>query len=86
MKSRKLAKSSVVRRSIYVKGRTPSISLEPQFWAALDEIASERGTSVTALVRNVDADRGNANLCSAIRVFVLRHYQDQISTIQTPTA
>jgi len=86
MKSRKLAKSSVVTRSIYIKGRTPGVSLEPQFWAALEEIATERGMSVSALVTNVDADRGNGNLCSAIRLFVLRYYQDQISAIQSPTA
>ena len=67
--------------STAVAGHKTSISLEPQFWAALDEIASERGTSVTALVRNVDADRGNGNLCSAIRLFVLRYYEDRISAL-----
>jgi predicted DNA-binding ribbon-helix-helix protein len=67
------------RYSITVAGRKTGISLEPQFWAALAEIATWRGTSATALVTNVDADRGNANLCSAIRVFVLRYYQDRIS-------
>jgi len=29
----------------------------------------------------VNADRGNANLSSAIRVFVLRYYQDRISAL-----
>jgi len=67
--------------STAVAGHKTSISLEPQFWAALKEIATERGTSVAALVTNVNADRGNANLSSAIRVFVLRHYQDQISAL-----
>jgi predicted DNA-binding ribbon-helix-helix protein len=69
------------RYSITVAGRKTGVSLEPQFWAALEEIATERGLSVAALVRNVNADRGNANLSSAIRVFVLRHYQDRISAL-----
>jgi len=81
MKSRKLAKSQVFKHSITIKGRNTTVSLEPQFLAALKEIATWRGTSVSALVTNVNADRGNANLCSAIRVFVLRYYQDQISAL-----
>jgi predicted DNA-binding ribbon-helix-helix protein len=35
--------------------------------------------AVKALVANVNAERGNANLSSAIRLFVLQHYEDQIS-------
>jgi predicted DNA-binding ribbon-helix-helix protein len=58
-------------------GRKTGVSLEPQFWAALEEIATERGMSMSALVTGVHADRGNANLSSAIRVFVLRYYQDR---------
>ena len=73
------------RHSIRVARHKTSFSLEPEFLAALKEIANERGLSVAALVTNVDADRGNANLSSAIRVFVLRYYQDRISAIQTPT-
>jgi predicted DNA-binding ribbon-helix-helix protein len=58
-----------------------SLSLEPQFLAALKEIATDRRTPVSVLVADVDADRGNANLSSAIRLFVLRHYQDRISAL-----
>jgi predicted DNA-binding ribbon-helix-helix protein len=70
------------RHAIRVAGHQTSISLEPEFLAALKEIATERGLSVAALVTNVDADRGNANLSSAIRVFVLRHYQDRILALR----
>jgi predicted DNA-binding ribbon-helix-helix protein len=63
--------------SIRVVGHKTSVSLEPQFLAALKEIATERGMSVSALVTGVKADRGNANLSSAIRVFVLRYYEDR---------
>ena len=69
------------RYSIRVVGRKTGVSLEPQFWAALEEIATERGLTVSALVTGVNADRGNGNLSSAIRVFVLRYYEDRISAL-----
>jgi len=71
----------MLKHSITVAGHYTTLSLEPQFLAALKEIATERGTSVAALVADVNADRGNANLSSAIRVFVLRYYQDRISAL-----
>ena len=61
----------VLKRSISVSGHRTSISLEEPFWAALREIAETRGVSVQALVRTIDAERGEQNLSSAIRVFVL---------------
>jgi len=71
----------MLKHSITVAGHYTTLSIEPQFLAALKEIATERGTSVAALVADVNADRGNANLSSAIRVFVLRYYQDRISAL-----
>jgi predicted DNA-binding ribbon-helix-helix protein len=68
----------MLKHSITVAGHYTTLSLEPEFLAALEEIATERGLSVAALVTNVKANRGNANLSSAIRVFVLRYYQDRI--------
>jgi predicted DNA-binding ribbon-helix-helix protein len=47
------------------------VSLEAPFWDALREIAAARGRSVQALIGEIDAGRGEQNLSSAIRVFVL---------------
>jgi predicted DNA-binding ribbon-helix-helix protein len=58
------------------------MSLEPQFWEALREIAKERGSTVQELVRSINAKRRNANLSSAVRVFVLKHYSNR----RTPSA
>jgi predicted DNA-binding ribbon-helix-helix protein len=63
---------AVVKRSVMVAGHRTSVSLEAPFWAALKTIAEARATSVQALVGAVDAGRGDANLSSALRVFVLR--------------
>jgi predicted DNA-binding ribbon-helix-helix protein len=62
----------VVKRSLAIAGHRTSVSLEAPFWDALKDIAAVRGASVQALVGEIDAGRGGANLSSAIRVFVLR--------------
>jgi predicted DNA-binding ribbon-helix-helix protein len=64
--------AAVVKRSVAIAGHRTSVSLEAPFWDALKDIAAARGVSVQALIGDVDAGRGGANLSSAIRVFVLR--------------
>ena len=61
----------VVKRSLVIAGHRTSISLEDAFWRRLRRIAAERGLSVNALAAAIDAGRGEANLSSAIRVYVL---------------
>ncbi len=68
-------KSRVVKRSIVLGGHKTSVSLEDNFWEGLKEIVTERRTSLTALVGQIDAQREHGNLSSAIRLFVLAHYQ-----------
>jgi predicted DNA-binding ribbon-helix-helix protein len=70
-------RSRVVKRSIVIAGHKTSVSLEDQFWDALREIATARGTAVGILVSSIDADRKHGNLSSAIRLFVLDHYRAQ---------
>jgi predicted DNA-binding ribbon-helix-helix protein len=65
----------VVKRSVVIAGHRTSISLEDAFWKSLKDIARARGTTVTALVAAIDDERGNANLSSAIRLFVLDYYR-----------
>ena len=62
---------SVKKHSVVIAGHRTSISLEPAFWDALKAIAEQRRLSLAALVADIDAARGPANLSSAIRVFVL---------------
>jgi len=66
--------SLVRKHTLNIRGRKTSISLESEFWDALQEIADEKRLSVTELVRQIDAERKNVNLSSAIRVYVFRHY------------
>jgi predicted DNA-binding ribbon-helix-helix protein len=62
---------ALVKRSLSVSGHRTSISLEGAFWRCLKALAASRGLSASALVAEIDAGRGEANLSSAIRVFVL---------------
>ncbi len=65
------AGARVVKRSLVIAGHRTSVSLEDAFWRRLQGVAAERGLSVNALAASVDAARGEANLSSALRVFVL---------------
>ncbi len=69
------ARSAVIaKHSLAVAGHRTSISLEQAFWEGLHGVAAERGLSIAALVAEIDAARGSANLSSAIRVFVLEAF------------
>ncbi len=58
------------KRSVVIDGHRTSVSLEPEFWHALGELAHADGVSVNALVARIDRVR-TGNLSSAIRVYVL---------------
>ena len=61
-----------IKRSITIAGHRTSISLEPEFWAALQRLAKSRTISLAALVAEIDQSRGERNLSSAIRVAILQ--------------
>ena len=64
--------TAVVKRSISISGHRTSISLEDAFWSRLKALAQSREISVSRLIAEIDAARGQANLSSAIRVYVLQ--------------
>jgi len=70
-------KSSVVKRSIVIDGRKTSVSLEDAFWADLKKIAHAQRATLAELVTTIDGTREQSNLSSAIRLFVLHHYEDK---------
>ena len=65
----------VVKRSIILAGHKTSVSLEDGFWEGLKDIAKTKRKTLSDLVGGIDTDREHANLSSAIRLFVLNHYQ-----------
>ena len=63
----------IVRRSLTLSGHRTSLALEPEFWAAAERLAGQRGQSLSAFVLDIDRTRGDRNLASAVRVAVLAH-------------
>ena len=72
-------KSPVIKRSIVIGGHKTSVSLEDAFWQGLKEIAGGRDITLSDLVATIDTERQHGNLSSAIRLFVLDFYRNQLS-------
>ena len=66
---------SLRKRSVTIAGHRTSISLEPEFWAALEAAAATRGWSLARLIGEIDRareqPREGGSLSSALRVFLL---------------
>ena len=75
------AMRSITKRSVVIAGHKTSASIEDAFWNALKEVAAHRDRTVSELVEAIDANRRHANLSSAIRLFVLDVYRDQLDRI-----
>ncbi|MEC8631261.1 MAG: ribbon-helix-helix domain-containing protein [Pseudomonadota bacterium] len=66
------------KRSVTLRGHRTSVSLEPEFWTALRDIADEKGMAINALTAEIDAERElDAGLATAMRLYILRYYQDR---------
>ena len=65
------------RYSVTLHGHRTSVSLEPEFWALLKQVAEQNRLSLTALIQFIDDERLNADLpsglSSALRVYLLQH-------------
>ncbi|MDR3423302.1 MAG: ribbon-helix-helix domain-containing protein [Xanthobacteraceae bacterium] len=72
-------KSPVVKRSIVIAGHKTSVSLEDAFWRGLKDIATSRRVTLSDLVGAIDSERQHGNLSSAIRLFVLSHFQTRMN-------
>jgi predicted DNA-binding ribbon-helix-helix protein len=73
-------KSPVVKRSVVVNGHKSSVSLEEGFWAGMKEIANGRNMTLSELVTEIDKNRQQGNLSSALRLYVLEFYQKRSAT------
>jgi predicted DNA-binding ribbon-helix-helix protein len=74
---------SIQKRSVIIASHRTSVSLEPEFWAALKDIALRRDKSINELVTEIDGQR-RGNLSSALRVYVLTFLQGQLASAAEP--
>ena len=67
------------KHSVRIADHSTSITLEPEFWDALKVIATRRKLSINDLTTQIDESRGERNLSSAPRVFILDWYKKSSS-------
>lgn len=65
------SKARIVRGTAVIHGRKTSVSLEREYWEALKMTAHTKRMTVSDLVPLIDDRRTNANLSSAVRVYVV---------------
>jgi predicted DNA-binding ribbon-helix-helix protein len=65
------------KRSVSIAGHRTSVSLEREFWDALQAAARAEEKPLAALVNDIDQARGTRNLSSAIRVWLLARASSQ---------
>ena len=79
MRKRQYAsKPQAVKRSVTIAGQRKNISLEEAVWQSLKEIADYQDMTLPALVATINAERNQGILSSAIRLFVLNFYREQL--------
>lgn len=64
-----------VKHSLTLRGHRTSVSLEPEFWAAFRDLAANSDKTLNGLAIEIDEQRGDVGLASAIRVYVLKSLQ-----------
>ena len=79
-------KSAIVKRSVVIAGQKTSVSLEDSFWAALKELAREQNVPLCDLITSVNAQRSVGNLSSTLRLFVLEHFRERATRVQSTRA
>lgn len=69
------------KRSLSIHGHRTSISLEPEFWAVIDQAAEGRSQSVSGFITRLDDRRtvedSAYGLAAYLRLWVLRYVQRQ---------
>ena len=68
--------SRLINRNVKaLHGRT-SMRLEPELWAALEEICCRENTAVGEVVKRVDSAGFPGGRTSAVRVYVLNYFRE----------
>ena len=65
---------SLLKKSFTIGNHRTSISLEPEFWDALEIIAKDQNVSLSKLILKIDNEKPKdyINLASYIRIWVLK--------------
>ena len=66
----------LIKKSITIKKHRTSISLEKEFWNALEIVAIQKSSTIERIISDIDLYRNNS-LASSTRVFILQYFLQQ---------
>jgi predicted DNA-binding ribbon-helix-helix protein len=66
----------LIKKSITIKKHRTSISLEKEFWNALEIVAIQKSSTIERIILDIDLYR-NTSLASSTRVFILQYFLQQ---------
>lgn len=73
-----------IKRSVIIQGHATSVSLEDDFWEALQEIAKSRAMTANDIITEIDVNRTESartvGLSSAVRLYILKYYRENGTT------
>jgi predicted DNA-binding ribbon-helix-helix protein len=69
--------------SVKIGGQKTSITLEAEFWNALDEIADTTGITRSKFIRDVARNKRYPNLTSSLRIVILTYFMNK-SRVRDP--
>jgi predicted DNA-binding ribbon-helix-helix protein len=72
-----------IKRSFSIGGHRTSISLEPPFWNALKDVAARERMPLAKLVDDIDKNRDETGLSSAVRIWLLNYFQNRDASRMT---
>ena len=67
----------LIKKSITIKKHRTSISLEKEFWNALEIVAIQKSSTIERIISDIDLYR-NTSLASSTRVFILQYFLQRI--------
>jgi len=70
------------KRSLTLRGHRTSVTLEDVFWKSFCQIAAADHKTINGLAAEIDAERGDIGLASAIRIYVLEHTLARVQSLE----
>lgn len=69
------------KRSLTLQQHQTSVALEPEFWQELEDWAKADGTTITAVIEEIDRSRPEGErLASTLRVAVLARLRQRVAS------
>ena len=65
----------LIKRSVTINKHRTSLSLESEFWEAIEIISKIKNCSIESLITNIDLNR-KTSLASSTRVFLLQFFRN----------